>query len=127
MSTRTCILALLAAGLSGGPAFAFTAYVSNEKGNSITVVDTETKQVVKTVDVGQRPRGITLSHDGKFLYLCASDDDTDTRQNAIFNTEPTSRLTPLRFAIEQGLRHLIYVSHSANLSQRQIELLYIDR
>ena len=51
-------------------------YVSNEKDNTITVVDSATMEVVKTVNVGQRPRGITISHDGKFIYLCASDDDT---------------------------------------------------
>ena len=73
---RALILAMLAASVTGGPAFAYTAYVSNEKGNSISVVDTDTMKVVKTVDVGQRPRGITISHDGKFIYLCASDDDT---------------------------------------------------
>jgi PQQ-dependent catabolism-associated beta-propeller protein len=33
-------------------------------------------EVVKTVKVGQRPRGITVTHDGKFILVCASDDDT---------------------------------------------------
>ena len=51
-------------------------YVSNEKDNTVTVVDSATMEVVKTIKVGQRPRGITISHDGKFIYLCASDDDT---------------------------------------------------
>ncbi len=40
------------------------------------MLDGESLEVVKTVPVGQRPRGITMSHDGKELYLCASDDDT---------------------------------------------------
>ena len=33
-------------------------------------------EVVKTINVGQRPRGITISQDGKLIYICASDDDT---------------------------------------------------
>lgn len=43
------------------PAGAFTAYVSNEKGNSITLIDTAKMEVTKTVPVGHRPRGIALS------------------------------------------------------------------
>ena len=33
-------------------------------------------EAVGTVKVGQRPRGITVTHDGKFILICASDDDT---------------------------------------------------
>ncbi|MGH6820785.1 MAG: hypothetical protein ACREDU_07995, partial [Methylocella sp.] len=33
------------------PAGAFTAYVSNEKGNSITIIDTGKMEVTKTVQV----------------------------------------------------------------------------
>ena len=58
------------------PASAYMVYVSNEKDNTVSVVDSTTMEVVKTINVGQRPRGITISHDGKFIYLCASDDDT---------------------------------------------------
>ena len=52
-----------------------TIYVSNEKDNTITVIDGDALQVTKTVPVGQRPRGILLSPDRKFLYICASDND----------------------------------------------------
>jgi YVTN family beta-propeller protein len=62
--------------LAGGPAHALTAYVSNERDNTISVVDLDAGKTVKTVDVGQRPRGITLTEDEKYLLVCASDDDT---------------------------------------------------
>ena len=69
------------------------SYVSNEKDNTMTVVDTATWRWSKTVPVGQRPRGITISHDGKFVYLCASDDDTveviDTATLEIVGTLPS--------------------------------------
>ncbi|MGI9409289.1 MAG: YVTN family beta-propeller repeat protein [Hyphomicrobiaceae bacterium] len=55
---------------------AYTVYVSNEKDNTVTVIDSETLKVTKTFKVGQRPRGITISKDGKWLLVCASDDDT---------------------------------------------------
>ncbi len=60
---------------TGVPASAFTAYVSNEKGNSVSVIDTTTMAVTATWKVGRRPRGVTLSKDGKELFVCASDDD----------------------------------------------------
>ena len=49
--------------------------VSNEKDNTITVLDGETLKPVRTVKVGERPRGIVLSQDGQHLYICASDSD----------------------------------------------------
>ena len=55
-------------------ASAYTAFVSNESGNSISVIDTDTMTVTMTKKVGRRPRGITMSHDGKVIYLCASDE-----------------------------------------------------
>ena len=34
------------------------AYITNEKDNTVSVLDIKKKKVVKTVEVGQRPRGI---------------------------------------------------------------------
>ena len=50
-------------------------FVSNERDNTITVVDAASLEVVATVKVGERPRGILLSGDGRSLYVCASDSD----------------------------------------------------
>jgi len=52
-------LALLAA----GQADAFMAYVSNEKSNTVSVIDTSKWAVVRTIKVGQRPRGIEITKD----------------------------------------------------------------
>ena len=62
--------------LSFDSAFAFRAYVSNEKGNSVSVIDTDKMEVIATVKTGQRPRGIEVSRDGKFVYVAIGDDDT---------------------------------------------------
>ena len=48
--------------------FTETIYVSNEKDHNITVIDGESLEVIKTVKVGHRPRGIILSRDKKELY-----------------------------------------------------------
>ena len=75
------------------PAGAFTAYVSNEKGNSISIIDTGKLEVTKTVPVGHRPRGIALSEDGGELFICVGDDDLiqilDTKTLSIIGTLPS--------------------------------------
>ena len=51
------------------------AYITNEKDNTVSVIDIDKKKVINTVKVGQRPRGIILSNDGKLVLICTSDDD----------------------------------------------------
>ena len=51
-----------------------TLYVSNEGSHSISVIDTKTRAVVKTIDLGFRARGIHMSPDGKRVYVALSDD-----------------------------------------------------
>ena len=47
------------------------AYITNEKDNTVSVIDIKKKKVINTVKVGQRPRGIIMSKDGKLSpYLC---------------------------------------------------------
>ena len=65
----TVLLLLLVAPLC---AEAGRAYVTNEDGESISVLDTDRAEVVSTVNVGKRPRGLKLSHDGKELYVAVS-------------------------------------------------------
>src|SRR6202023_2274553 len=79
--------------LLGTQASAFTAYVSNEKSNTISVIDVDKFAVVKTIKVGQRPRGIELTKDGKFILVAVGDDDTiqmiDTNTHEIIATLPS--------------------------------------
>lgn len=48
------------------------AYVSNEDGHSITVIDTQRAEAIETIAVGKRPRGLKLSQDGSRLYVAVS-------------------------------------------------------
>src|SRR5208282_346192 len=88
-----CVFALAASALWPAPGFANTAFVSNEKGNSISVIDTATLEVKRTVKVGQRPRGIALSKDDSELFVCLGDDDTiqviDTKTMAVAGELPS--------------------------------------
>ena len=50
-------IALLASLLVATPAPAYTVFVTNEKDNTVSIIDSAKLEVVKTVKVGQRPRG----------------------------------------------------------------------
>ena len=90
--------ALLA--LMTSPALAGKVFVSNERGNTITVVDSETWEVITEFPAGNRPRGITASPDGKHLYVCASDDNVvrvfDTATYQELHTLPSGPETSIR-------------------------------
>ena len=64
------IATLLASAAS--PALALQIYVSNEKDNTVTVIDGNTLEVVKTIPTARRPRGIIASPDGKEVYVAAA-------------------------------------------------------
>ena len=91
--TRNCLLGMSVFVLIGAQASAFTAYVSNEKSNTVSVIDTDKFTVAKTIKVGQRPRGIELTKDGKFILVAVGDDDTiqviDVRTHEIVATLPS--------------------------------------
>jgi YVTN family beta-propeller protein len=66
-------LALLAVALLAAPrAESSRVYVSNEDGESVTVLDGDKGDVIGTVAVGKRPRGVKLSHDGLSLFVAVS-------------------------------------------------------
>ena len=50
-------------------------FVTNERSNTLSVINGETLEVEATVEVGERPRGIGLSPDGKELYVAASNEN----------------------------------------------------
>ena len=47
-------------------------YVTNERDGTLQVVDTATDRVIATAYIADRPRGLTLSPDGKRVYLAVS-------------------------------------------------------
>ena len=71
---RARIVGLVAgiAALFGESALAERAYVSNEDGHTVSVVDTERAEVIATISVGKRPRGMKLTRDGSRLFVALS-------------------------------------------------------
>lgn len=89
------------------------AYVSNEKDDTLSVIDLETLEVIETIPVGKRPRGITLSKDQTQLYICASDSDAvqvmDLASKTIVKMLPSGE-DPEQFALHPNNRNL-YISN----------------
>ncbi|GGY06139.1 membrane protein [Litchfieldella qijiaojingensis] len=50
-------------------------FVSNEKDNTVSVIDGESLEVVETIDVGRRPRAMVLGPDGNELFVAVGDDE----------------------------------------------------
>ena len=68
---------LLAAPLAFVPAHALAAtiFISNERDNTVTVVDSNSLEIVKTIKIGRRPRGIIMAPDYKEVFVALGDDD----------------------------------------------------
>src|SRR5262245_42305366 len=88
-------------------------YVTNERGNSLSIIDGATDKVVGRVSVGERPRGVALSPDGRSAYVALGEEDViavvDTATRAV-----TARIAagsdPEAFAVSpDGAR--LYVSN----------------
>ncbi len=65
------LLASVAVGATP-PAAAYRVYVTNERSGDLTVIEGSDFNVIATIPVGKRPRGIHVSPDGKTLYVAVS-------------------------------------------------------
>ncbi|MFB3089724.1 MAG: PQQ-dependent catabolism-associated beta-propeller protein, partial [Gammaproteobacteria bacterium] len=50
-------------------------FVTNEKGNSISVINGATLEVESEIAIGERPRGIGISPDGTEIYVAVSEEN----------------------------------------------------
>lgn len=102
-------LALLLWSVLAGPAWADEIWVTNEKDDTISVIDPEKLEVVRTIKTGERPRGITFSKDHKRAYVCASDSDAvqvfDSATGQLLHRLPSGE-DPEQFVLHPDDRHL---------------------
>lgn len=101
------------------PALAHLVYVTNEKDNTISVIDSVSLEVVKTISVGKRPRGLTFSKDFKLLYVCASDSNAvqilDVATDKILDDLPSGE-DPEQFALSPDNRHLFIANENNSVT-----------
>jgi YVTN family beta-propeller protein len=81
------------------------AYVTSTAAASVSVLDTRSKSVVRTIDVGKSPLGVAVSLDGRYAYVVSNRGTVaviNTGTESVVNTINVSdRLTALyrgRFA-----------------------------
>src|SRR5688572_16832000 len=66
------VLMLVPSVLRGADAANYLVAVSNERSGDVSIIEGASREVVHTIPVGKRPRGIAASRDGKFLYVALS-------------------------------------------------------
>jgi YVTN family beta-propeller protein len=78
-------------------------FVTNEKSNDVTVIRGSDNQVIQTITVGKRPRGIAAAADGLRVYVANSDSNNvsviDTRTLQVLDTLPAG-VDPQGMAID---------------------------
>ena len=83
-------------------------WVTNEKDDTVSVISTDTLEVIKTYETGERPRGIIFSRDYSRVYICASDSNAvqvmDPETGKILNDLPSGD-DPEQFALHPNDRH----------------------
>src|SRR4051794_38912708 len=76
-----------------GDSRSYTVLVSNERSGDVTVIDGMRREVVATIPVGKRPRGVHGSPDGKHAYVALSGSPVngppqlDAKGNPVFKPE----------------------------------------
>lgn len=68
----SCLALLAARPLPSAPADSYRVYVSSERSGEIAVIDGATQEVLHTIPVGKRPRGLHVAADGRTLYVATS-------------------------------------------------------
>jgi len=115
---RTCGNAVIGACLIAvsQAAFTETAYVSNEKDTTISVIDIDSLSVVETLEVGMPPRGMPSNNDVTQRCICASDSDAvqvmDVASRRIVSDLPSGE-DPEQFALHPNGRNL-YIANEDN-------------
>lgn len=99
--------------LTALPVGAEEIWVTNEKDDTISVIDVATLAVTRTIPTGERPRGITFSPDHSRVYICASDSDAvqvmDPQTGEILHDLPSGE-DPEQFVLSPDGR-LLYIAN----------------
>ena len=75
-------------------------FVTNERSNTVSVIDANTLTIEETINVGDRPRGIGLSPDNSELYIAVSE------ENKIVVIDPNSLKILRDFVAAVSYTHL---------------------
>ncbi|MCT7660342.1 VCBS domain-containing protein [Mycobacterium sp. CPCC 205710] len=115
-------------GVGGAHAIAISgtrAYVTNKAAGTVTVIDTVTNAVIRTIAVGAAPDGIAVKHDGTRIYVSSLEGNTvkvvNTTTGAVVKT--LSIATPSAVTIHPN-GTVLYVTSLDAGTLRKINLTY---
>src|SRR5438270_2513747 len=115
MASASLLVTLVYLFVSAVPAAAAPlAYVPNEASGTVSVIDTGTDRVVRTISPGEKPRGIALSLDGSRLYV------SEQSGNALITLEAATGKVLARTPLGDSPEG-IYLSPSGALLSAAIE------
>jgi YVTN family beta-propeller protein len=100
-------------------------FVSNWSSNSVSVIDTSTNQVIRTLQVGKNPNDMKLSADGRLFVACSNDNtvyviDTHTLEvieqlSTTLTPHAPEGSTPDALAVDNEHK-LLYIANADNNS-----------
>lgn len=100
------------------PASADTIFVSDEASTCVHAIDSATLKPSACIEVGERPRGLVASPDGKRLYVAVSNANriavVDTATRKVLRTIDSGP-DPETFALSPDERHLYVANEDDNL------------
>ncbi|MFT5395818.1 MAG: YVTN family beta-propeller protein, partial [Gammaproteobacteria bacterium] len=62
------------------------AYITNQGSDSVSVIDTHSNKVIKTIKVGSKPAGVVVSNDSKRVYIS----NPESHDVSVIDTESLS-------------------------------------
>src|SRR5262245_25983126 len=99
-------------------------FVSNEKTNNLTVIDSKTYKIVKDIKTSRRPRDLHFNADHSKLYVACGDDDVIDVID-VAKLEVVAKLatgpSPETFAMDE-VRRRIYVANEEGSSLSIIDM-----
>ena len=71
------------------------SYISGDNSSEVSVIDTATNRVTRTIDVGKTPHGLAMTPDGRELLVGVYGDDkvafVDTASNTVVGSVPVAK------------------------------------
>ena len=95
-------------------------YVTNNKGDSVSAIDTATRQLIATIPVGGAPEGIGITPNGQEVYATNQRDGTvsviDNNTLTVVATIPTGRLCQRVVFTRDGTKAFVENGYSDTVS-----------
>lgn len=108
---------LFAATLFSAPAAPETIFVSDEASDCVNAIDGATLKVIECIRVGERPRGLVASRDGKRLYVAVGNANriaiVDAATRKVLRSIPTP--DPETFALSPDEREIFIANENDSL------------